>query len=271
MLRRHGLFNRQLHPMVVGTIKRFYLAGFSPDNIPTPAYIGKLNKFMFDIQKMGLVDGGTSINLEYLYFTWPDAVTVDFGRINIVRPSFAVATGTPSFVAKKGIGNGGTGLDTLFRLGDVAGGGNNLIMLPMNIESISMGCYIKEWLINAATQIFFTADGPNGRFFRLQHRQANNRMDGYLGVTSAAPIQLHTGPPASNDCYIMFVRSSIPGYARNGVEGSFGAGNSAPDTTMRITGGLAGTYVGEMHAGKPFGVLANADWNTAIQAFSSSL
>lgn len=268
LLRHHNLLEgTNLHPMVFNTIKKYYSQGYTQANFPTSAYIKKLNTFMWAIDAGGFVNRNTSVLLEHLHFVWPEAASVDFGRINIVRPSFSVATGSPTFLSKNGIGNAGTGLDTLFQYGS---GGTTI--LGAGVNDMTVGVYVSVGINTATNENLLIANGANLRLIQIFHRASPHRMDGYLNVTSASPQTIKTGAPVSNTVYGLTDRAGSGFRFTNGTETSITVGNLEADATLVINPtSLAGAYVGCCFGGKAFSTAQVATWNTAIQAFKSSL
>jgi hypothetical protein len=254
--------------MTRAALARYATLGYTPANAPTAGYIKKLDTFIRAIEGYGFISGTSSPLLEFLYFFWPDAASVDFGRINIVRPSFAACTGSPGFLANRGIGNAGGSLDSLFNWDAATGDA----ITGMTFNDINLGVYLKTAAASANSQEFTRAAGTNTRLAWIRHRMAQNRIDTYLGLTSASPTTIQAGASVSNRVYGIQCRAAVAYSYIDGTESASATGNATPDDTSKFAENMAvGAYLGAAWAGRAFTTTQVADWNTAIQAFSASL
>ena len=257
--------------MVQATIDSYFAAGFTWANFPTWDYIRKLDLFIRTIEGHGFVNGISSTLLEHLYFFWPDALTVDFGRINIVRPTFNLCTDIstpPGFLAKNGIGNSGGSLDSNWNYSTIP---HYHATFTTTFNNAILGVYVKVAVASAASQNLTYAVGTNSRLNQIFHRMTQNRIDVYLGVTNASPHTLISGGLQHNTTYGIGCRAAVPYGIINGTEVAAISGNAFPDVTQKYGGMFTGGYLGAGWLGSQWSTAQIAQWNTAIQAFSSTL
>jgi len=270
MSRRTLLGSSGYHPMLRAVIDYYFLYGYSWANFPTTAWLNNLNTFYYDLQTYGFISGTAQIKLEYLYLWAIESLSVDFGRINLVRPSFSVMTGSPGFLSKFGIGNNIGQLDVPFRLFDA---GANDFLVGTNLYNCTYGVWSK---VGGPEAVFYnmmiSGGATNSRVTRISAR-TNPRTDALLNLTTASPFIIQNGATQGNTIYGIGARSSILPYSFvNGTEGAGASGNASPDNTTIVFSVLyPNRYLGGAFAGPAWYTADIANFNTVLQAFNSRL
>jgi len=270
LLSRHSMGESSLHPLLQQAIDSYAVNGFSGANFPTGNWIANLNTFYNDLQTYGFISLTASLKLEYLYIWAIEGASIDFGRINLVRPTFSVMTGSPGFLSKNGIGNNIGQLDVPFRLFDA---GANDFVLGTNLYNCNYGVWSK---VGGPEAVFYnmmiTGGATNSRVTRISAR-TNPRTDALLNLTTASPFVIQNGVTQSNTIYGIGARSSILPYTFvNGTEGAGASGNASPDNTTIVFSVLyPNRYLGGAFGGVAWSTTDIANFNTALQAFNSRL
>jgi len=281
MSRRTLLGSSGYHPMLKEAIDYYFLHGFSWTNFPTTNWLDNLNQFYNELQAGGLINAAGLTQplkqgiFEYLHLWTIEAASVDFGRLNLVRPSWTPLTGTPSFLSKTGIGNAGAPLVANFRLAVVSPAGPGDTVLPGTDSSNSCNAvWVKVGGAEATySELMRTLGETNGRLYTIRQR-VNPRIDMLHSYTSASPAVVQNGTIANNTIYGAKSSANVCVSFVNSTETVQGSSALTSDnlTIQFANNMLAGRYVG----GAWFG---NGSWNnahlvsmrTAITNFNSRL
>jgi len=275
MSRRTLLGSSGYHPMLKEVIDYYFLYGYSWANFPTTAWLDNLNKFYYELQAGGLInalESGAARQgiFEYLYLWAIEAASVDFGRINLVRPSFPVAYGSPGFLSKNGIGNNINDLAVNFRLDDT---GLNDFVRGTYVYNCNFAVWSKVGGPEAVFYTLMSASGANTRITTIRAR-TNPRTDCLINLTSASPQVIQNGPTQSNTIYGVTVRTSVASSTYvDSTETACSQGNTAPNNGSIIFAQSVypGRYIGGAWAGPSMTNAQLAAMRTAITNFNSRL
>ena len=270
LLRRHILMGSGWHPLYRAVLERAVGAGYA---LPSYQCMQLQNTLVTD-----LVNNGCWGILDYFYVYAHNSGDNDMARINWVQPLKSLSTGTPTYVAKKGL------------YGTIVHDGFNIVTDRINMTShthVSMFCFLTENGGAISTvEALVGINNPNlgsGNQQTIRLR-TNPRVD-YLwnSPTSGAAVllaglpsdnhlyQLDTGNPGTGLKHVAYVNASkvvdlTPSGGALPDTGNASTGQTFAVTSARAVGLIGGG--GSFYANSKNVTLYNtiSQYMTAVQA-----
>lgn len=205
--------------------------------------------------------------LDYIYSHMYTGADINFGRINIKRPTFALSTVTGStWVTGVGIGNGTTAVRTGF---------NAVTDSQIGVAANNTSFFVYESVggtnISGLPAIGGIIDLPNGISTRIQSRNTP-RQEAIINATASGFFIIQNGNITSNTLYGVQMRQGTLTDRGFFINGAYTLNSSAssgvlPNAQVIYGSSVTGQYVGCSMGGLSLTNQQGSDLNTITQAY----